>query len=59
MLPHSKSELIVNTLFFLIIAEFQFRHNMSELTDGQRIIAAIKAAQGKRLTYAEQVGNAA
>ena len=32
---------------------------MSELTDGQRIIAAIKAAQGKRLTYAEQVGNAA
>lgn len=29
---------------------------MSELTDGQRVIQAIKAAQGKRLTYAEQVG---
>jgi len=38
------------------LSEFEFRHNNSELTDGQRTVAAIKAAQGKRLTYAEQVG---
>lgn len=38
------------------LSEFQFRHNNSELTDGQRVIAAIKAARGKRLTYAQQVG---
>jgi transposase-like protein len=38
------------------LAEFQYRYNMRELTDGQRIVKAIKAAQGKRLTYAEQVG---
>lgn len=38
------------------LSEFEFRHNNSEMTDGQRVIAAIKAAQGKRLTYAEQVG---
>ena len=38
------------------LSEFQYRYNNKELTDGQRIITAIKAAQGKRLTYAEQVG---
>jgi transposase-like protein len=38
------------------LSEFEFRHNNKELTDGQRVIAAIKAAQGKRLTYAQQVG---
>lgn len=38
------------------LAEFEFRHNNRELMDGQRIVAAIRAAQGKRLTYAEQVG---
>jgi len=38
------------------LSEFEFRHNNSEMTDGQRVIAAIKSAQGKRLTYAEQVG---
>lgn len=37
------------------LSEFEFRHNNSALTDGQRVIAAIKAAQGKRLTYAQQV----
>ena len=41
------------------LSEFQFRHNNNELTDGQRIAVAIKAAQGKRLTYAEQIANAA
>jgi transposase-like protein len=40
------------------LAEFQYRYNNSELTDGQRTVAAIKAAQGKRLTYAEQVASA-
>lgn len=30
----------------------------NELTDGQRTVVAIKAAQGKHLTYAEQLGNA-
>lgn len=38
------------------LKEFEFRFNNRELTDGQRVIAAIKAAQGKRLTYAQQVG---
>lgn len=38
------------------LSEFQFRHNNNELNDGQRVIAAIKAAQGKRLTYKQQVG---
>ncbi len=38
------------------LAEFQYRYNMRDLTDGQRIVKAIKAAQGKRLTYAQQVG---
>jgi transposase-like protein len=38
------------------LAEFQYRYNMRDLTDGQRIVKAIKSAQGKRLTYAEQVG---
>jgi transposase-like protein len=37
------------------LSEFQYRYNNSELTDGQRVIEAIKAAQGKRLTYAQQV----
>ena len=38
------------------LSEFQYRFNNRELTDGQRVIGAIKAAQGKRLTYAQQVG---
>lgn len=38
------------------LSEFEFRHNYRELTDGERTVAAIKAAQGKRLTYAQQVG---
>ena len=37
------------------LSEFEFRFNRRELTDGQRLVAAIKSAQGKRLTYAEQV----
>ena len=38
------------------LSEFEFRFNNRELTDGERAVAAIKAAQGKRLTYAQQVG---
>lgn len=38
------------------LSEFEYRYNNKELTDGQRVVNAIKAAQGKRLTYAEQVG---
>lgn len=40
------------------LSEFEFRHNHRELDDGQRTVAAIRAANNKRLTYAEQVGNA-
>ncbi len=39
------------------LAEFEFRFNNRDVTDGERAVAAIKAAQGKRLTYAEQVGS--
>jgi transposase-like protein len=38
------------------LSEFEFRHNHRELDDGQRTVAAIRAANNKRLTYAEQVG---
>jgi hypothetical protein len=38
------------------LSEFEFRYNNREMTDGERAVAAIKAAQGKRLTYAQQVG---
>jgi hypothetical protein len=40
------------------LSEFEFRHNNKTMTDGERVVAAIKAAQGKRLTYAAQVGGA-
>jgi transposase-like protein len=38
------------------LSEFEFRHNHRELDDGERTVAAIRAANNKRLTYAEQVG---
>ena len=38
------------------MAEFEFRHNHGALEDGQRVVQAIKSANGKRLTYADQVG---
>lgn len=37
-------------------AEFEFRYNARHLDDGQRVALAVKATEGKRLTYAEQVG---
>jgi len=39
------------------LSEFEFRHNHRELDDGQRTVAAIRAANNKRLTYAQQVGD--
>jgi len=33
------------------MAEYEFRYNHRELEDGERTIAAIKAAEGKRLLY--------
>jgi len=38
------------------LSEFEFRHNHRELDDGERTVAVIRAANNKRLTYAEQVG---
>lgn len=38
------------------LSEFEFRHNHREAADGQRTVAAIKAANNKRLTYKQQVG---
>jgi len=37
------------------MAEFEFRYNNRDLEDGERTIAAIKAAEGKRLLYANPV----
>jgi transposase-like protein len=38
------------------LSEFEFRYNYRHLTDGERALRAIRAANHKRLTYAEQVG---
>lgn len=35
------------------LSEYEFRYNNRELDDGERTVAAIKAADGKRLTYVE------
>jgi ISXO2-like transposase domain len=40
------------------LGEFEFRHNHRELSDGERARTAIRAANGKRLTYLDQIGNA-
>lgn len=37
------------------LAEFEFRYNNRGLDDGPRVLAAIKASVGKRLTYMESV----
>ncbi len=37
------------------LSEFEFRWNHRNLTDGQRTVAAIKAAQGKRLLYKQPI----
>jgi transposase-like protein len=38
------------------LSEFEFRYNHRKLDDGARMVAAIQAADGKRLTYKEQTG---
>jgi transposase-like protein len=37
------------------LAEFEFRYNARKLSDAERVALAVKATQGKRLTYAEQI----
>ena len=37
------------------LSEFEFRHDNRELTDGQRVVRAIRAANHKRLTYRQLV----
>jgi transposase-like protein len=38
------------------LAEYEFRYNNRELDDGDRTVAAIKAADGKRLFYKDPAG---
>jgi transposase-like protein len=38
------------------LAEFEFRYNLRGVDDGERTAMAIKAGDGKRLTYKDQVG---
>jgi hypothetical protein len=40
------------------LAEYEFRYNGRELSDGERTIAAIQAADGKRLRYRDPVETA-
>ncbi|MBL7152094.1 MAG: transposase [Phycisphaerae bacterium] len=35
------------------VSEFEFRWNTREVDDGERIVAAIKGSEGKRLMYRE------
>lgn len=37
-------------------SEFEFRYNARKVDDGERVARAVKAIEGKRLTYREQVG---
>ncbi len=37
------------------LAEFEFRYNARKVTDGERISRAVRATDGKRLTYKQQV----
>ena len=37
------------------VDEFEFRYNHRKLEDGERVIAAIAGAQGKRLMYREPI----
>lgn len=39
------------------LSEFEFRYNHKELTDGERLVMAIKSANNKRITY-QQILNA-
>ena len=37
------------------LSEFEYRYNTRHMDDGERVAAAIKRSEGKRLTYAQQV----
>ena len=37
------------------MSEFEFRYNNRDMDDGDRVIAAIKASDGKRLHYREPI----
>jgi len=37
------------------VSEFEFRYNARKVDDGERIARAVKATEGKRLTYAQQL----
>ena len=39
------------------LAEYEFRFNRREMSDGDRTVAAIQAADGKRLRYSEPVNH--
>jgi hypothetical protein len=39
------------------VSEIEYKYNTRGMDDGERTRLAIKAADGKRLTYAEQVGH--
>jgi transposase-like protein len=40
----------------LYLAEFDHRHNFRKVSDGERTVAALKKATGKRLTYRTPIG---
>ena len=37
------------------LAEYEYRYNNRNLTDGQRTVLAIKASEGKRLLYKQSI----
>jgi len=37
------------------MSEFEFRYNHRKMDDGARTVAVIQAADGRRLTYKEQI----
>ena len=39
------------------MSEFEFRYNNRNLDDGDRLVSAIKGAEGKRLTYEQHLSN--
>jgi transposase-like protein len=39
------------------LSEFDFRYNARRMDDGERTALAIRSADGKRLTYADQIAN--
>lgn len=41
------------------LAEFEFRYNARKVDDGERTLSAIRAGEGKRLRYREQIGKKA